>query len=440
MEAERTRNIISGLREFIYSYSFFEFFINIVLDLSNAKKALNKGNLLLKAFLLFELVIFLTQTWHFISSIFEKKFEKQDTDLNQQNKKNRVRTEIAKVIGRKNQTNNRQIQIQAKVNALITDQANKISLELNNAVKSSFTLMPRKQRVEINGVTNKSKNLNQGQTKYKQQGSIFKVQGKQIKRQGISASVTSIFEKFELISDLRFAVIQIMICSLREPAMLQFLVIIGLQIFMTLFALIKLLFVKTEDSRLVEVGNVIQEVSITVFILLIVLLNNRSDMVQYLMVIALSIAIILELVIIMIEVVKDIILVILGKCKKRKNKNQISQKSIKLKEKAEINGRKKQSQNHRHRKFHLLNMEEDDQFQVPQSQDHPQQRVSKSKEKPKRKFAKANDRKGEKKDGVKATRTPRRAHKNRPKFRVKFKELKAANNNKKGFTEGQKNQ
>ena len=111
---------------------------------------------------------------------------------------------------------------------------------------------------------------------------------------------------FELLSDMRFAVVQIIIVGLRNPKNMQFVLILALQVIILALVIIKVLFVRSENGKRVGLMNTAQEVSISLFVFLIVLLENRNDIVQYLMVIALSISIIAEVIIIVLEVTKDV--------------------------------------------------------------------------------------------------------------------------------------
>ena len=127
---------------------------------------------------------------------------------------------------------------------------------------------------------------------------------------------------FELVSDMRFAIVQILIVTMRKPKEVQFSLILALQVIIMGLATIKLLFVRSEEGKSVNLINTVQEVSISLFVLLIVLMENKNDMVEYLMVIALSVSIIAEIIVIMLEVIKDVVEVFVRFIKKKNNKVQ----------------------------------------------------------------------------------------------------------------------
>ena len=101
---------------------------------------------------------------------------------------------------------------------------------------------------------------------------------------------------------------------------MQFALILALQVTIMTLATIKLMFVRSEEGKRVDLINTIQEASISLFVLLIVLLKNKNDFVQYLMVIALSVSIIAEIIIIVLEVIKDVVEVFVTFLRKKTNR------------------------------------------------------------------------------------------------------------------------
>ena len=89
------KNIAEGFREFMYSYAFFEFFINILIDLSNIKKIIKRGNWLTWLLIIFEGMIILTEIIRFIKKITELDAEKEEK---QKRKKMNHSLKIASVL------------------------------------------------------------------------------------------------------------------------------------------------------------------------------------------------------------------------------------------------------------------------------------------------------------------------------------------------------
>ena len=320
---ERVRNVVGGFRELMYNYSFFEFFINIQMDLSNTKKIISKGNWLAKIFLNFEFLILSAELLRIsLKLIFGQEEEEGDSEY--QSDQNGLK-KTDKLMGNEKITKRAESLLglpESERNPLKSKNNNKIEKEQKrggrNRIKRSkgrsFSLGPHKY---LNKKENRSKNRsgtqkleNQSpQNEDKRKGRSMNKQntnkGKIVRKKSL---FKKIFAEFDLISDMRFIIVQTLIFSLREPSLLQFGIIWGIQLVITSLALIRLLFYKTEQKKLVQFCEAFQELSIAAFILLIVILKISSDKVQYLLLISLSVAIIAEFLLILIEVVKDVII------------------------------------------------------------------------------------------------------------------------------------
>ena len=446
-------NVAAGFREFMYSYAFFEFYINIAIDLSNAKKILQRGNWLALSFLILEALILLSQLESLLSSLLDNNKKEQSSPANQQKRTLKIedKVKIVKSTSLKQNKKKDKLDEREEENLVIPIKKSKTymtgtSLEKNNSVALN------EKRI-LNQPELRSKTLLNQQNKNKIQNErrgIFgfpqlKVKKNNKKKKNNSSKRENlIFDKFELISDVRFMVVQTMICSLREPAFLQFQVIFTLQLMMTALSVIKLMFSKSSEGKMVEFGSVIQEVSITVFILLIVLLNNRSDMVQYLMVIALSIAILIELMLILIEVITDVVLVIVNKCKGRKKRKELNfeEEGVKKDEKTKRKNSSQNGKNSEGQKSDSLKQEEDEKGEaVVEVKINPEVELSLKKHKPKKKVSFDKNSKREENPVKKTRASPpsRRLYQQGARLKLKFMELKKRQKNKqKGLLEDNK--
>ena len=98
---KRVRNVAGGFREFMYSYAFFEFFINILMDLSNIKKIIKRGNWLTWLFIAFEGMIILTEIRRFIKKITELDAEKEEENPKEEENEESIKDTIRDNMGSK---------------------------------------------------------------------------------------------------------------------------------------------------------------------------------------------------------------------------------------------------------------------------------------------------------------------------------------------------
>ena len=323
---EKIRKIVEGFREFMYGYAFFEFFINILIDIQNIKKIILKGNRLAKIFLLFEVFILVTELTR--TSLKLKDEEKDELENLVDKQKCLEKEGENKRVAEPPDTERRSLLPQKRSVSQKVAIGNNCTVRFN---QSNSPILKNKQMEKRSKTLNGQIETLKSILKLKTAPAEGPKKTSQIckKDSGSSHLTYLVLSKFELLSDVRFMVIQLSLVVLREPKQLQFMVILSLQITMMLLALIKLVNPSSKDGKIVEVVSVFQEVSIAFFMALIVMSGTQSDGVEYLVVIMLALAIIMELASILIEVVSDVVAVVLMKLiRKKKKSHKNNQKSV----------------------------------------------------------------------------------------------------------------
>ena len=326
----KIKNITHGFREFLYSYAFFEFYINILMDILNTKKIVQKGNFLARLFLCFEMIIILTELIRNTSKLTEAE---EDDGSKQIEESSSEKTKSQKL--RKLKQEGQEFNLDTERDALIPARPE----------KSQKSVEPMTFRVSSNSrslAKIQAKNINQRSKSLHPSNSAPLVSVRAETEQEPSASTENstnqgqnlfslILSKFEELSDFRFMAIQTALCLFRNPQSFQFLLILIFQMGMILLSITRLIYIRSKGSKLVELISVVQEFSITCFIVVIVIMGIREGVIEYLAIIIMSLSIIIEFASILILVALDLITALIklsSKFKKNKIKNKKRKESV----------------------------------------------------------------------------------------------------------------
>ena len=323
-------NITGGFREFVYSYGFFEIYINILIDLSNTKKILKNGNfgsrmcLILEAFLvLFELV-----------RTIKKVFGREDADNQGKPKIDRkekeelvipleLDTERDGLLDKKNPKTKEASKERRRVRPNLTLKIDRPK-NLNSGASRTFPLRGIRHTRSL--VLSRI-NFGRPQKKQKKNSKTNKPKDKDAPPHKNSA-ISQLFQKFEEVSDMRFILVQTLLASLTNSPRFQISLILLIQVVLMLIAVMRYLLVNNRsESKYIRICSMVQEVSISIFLLLIPVMNLKDENIQYLIVILLSVAIIFEFVIMVEEVVKDALKVFLSFFVSRKRRRRVFSES-----------------------------------------------------------------------------------------------------------------
>ena len=226
---KRLRNIAEGFREFLYSYAFFEFFINILMDLSNIKKIMERGNWLTWLFIIFEGIVVLTESARFIKKIIELNKEKDEENQKKEGSDSSRRSSMSvertenkfgqdserdSLVDKKNKKKKKKLE-------KMFERRLKNSQTVGGAPTGSAKPQPNLRSLSVNP-------LNQQREKMK--GKVQRAKSNHLQEFENSAEeniknkktpqkslLLVLLLNFELVSDMRFAVVQIVIVGLRKP-------------------------------------------------------------------------------------------------------------------------------------------------------------------------------------------------------------------------------
>ena len=364
----RVRTVVEGFREFMFSYAFFEFLMNIVMDLANIKRILRHGNRLSVLLFFFEMVILFGEVYVIVIKLIksgddedtkkkidenlgkkgkgsgdQRKNEKDlnkklrlDTErqglidgttgrgegtfrqsslrvhlgVNQRGRKRRPRTNL--LGGRGNQGNTEGSGFEAKesIKSARDDSKNK-----NRPNQRSMSLAPPSLKQNH---LNSSKRV---QIQIGEKSTKDKLGRKK------SGCWRSLAKRVDILREIRFFLIQVLITTLREPTNLQVITIFVIQVFMTIIVAANLILIKNQQSSLSNSCYLLQELAICSFILLIPILGSENSLIEYALIVTLSASIVMELIMIAYQLLIHFLLGLVNLFKRIKNRSKKGSKN-----------------------------------------------------------------------------------------------------------------
>ena len=328
---EWLKSVVSDIRKFMYDYAFFEFFINILIDLSNIKQILKKENTLSITLLILELFILLTAIWSVIVQLVEEDEEKKVIEIKMGKKGVKMEEGIGTTIQDSERINLKDLNLERLSSSPQKEKINstKSIREKGKKLQKNLTSHDPDSDQKIKQKVNHSKTTPYPQVKQTISGEK-KVREDLPQKKKKYREFNWLLKNSEGISDLRFMVIQVLIATVRGSNVFQFSLIIGIQVLLTILTILKLIFKDRKEIFIINFCFVFQEISISVFILTLVIIEADSNTMELIIIFSLSISLRIEFLIIVTEIVVSFISLSVSLYKKYRGKGKVKPGSREL--------------------------------------------------------------------------------------------------------------